>query len=70
MKQAPLLASDMVLWTIILVSRSDAADPLTCPRMPADNHPNSLPVDSIHVSFMLPQSKSSMDCYFPWSSKI
>eukprot|EP00957_Ditylum_brightwellii_P107724 8218919-Ditylum_brightwellii.AAC.1 len=38
--------------------------------MPAVNRPNSLPVDFIHVSFMLPWSKSSIDCFFPCLSNM
>eukprot|EP00957_Ditylum_brightwellii_P134393 10245640-Ditylum_brightwellii.AAC.1 len=41
------------------------SDPLTHPKMPATNCPNSLPVDFIHVSFMLLWSKLSIDCFFP-----
>eukprot|EP00957_Ditylum_brightwellii_P118647 9049845-Ditylum_brightwellii.AAC.1 len=55
MKRAPLLALDMVLLMIIFVSMRVAA---------------SEAVSLSYTSLSPPISKSSIDCFLPWSSKI
>eukprot|EP00957_Ditylum_brightwellii_P112691 8590148-Ditylum_brightwellii.AAC.1 len=45
-------------------------EPSSHPGMPSDRHPNSLPVEVSHILCMVPQERSSIDCFLPCALKM